>query len=156
MIVNCLKHWLRLDCDHLFFPVLDAAGIPVGQRCCLCSKFNSVETVNAAWSKDMNVANFNKLSPAETEALAILLEECSEIVQVCGKILRHGLDSDNNGGLEMTNREHLCKEIADVEIAVMILVKHGFLRRERIEELTMAKVKKFRGQPNCLHHLRPL
>ena len=34
--------------------------------------------------------NFNQLTPAETERLAILAEECGEVIQAVGKILRHG------------------------------------------------------------------
>jgi hypothetical protein len=54
--------------------------------------------------------NFNKLTPAETERLAILMEECAEVQQIVGKILRHGYESydptkdnpfDNRGLLEL-------------------------------------------------------
>jgi len=41
----------------------------------------------------MTEENFNDLSPAQTEALAVLAEECAEVIQVVGKILRHGLSS---------------------------------------------------------------
>lgn len=33
---------------------------------------------------------FNGLSPAEVERLALLAEECGEVIQTVGKILRHG------------------------------------------------------------------
>lgn len=33
--------------------------------------------------------NFNGMTPAETERLAILVEECGEVVQIGMKILRH-------------------------------------------------------------------
>lgn len=39
--------------------------------------------------------NFNKLIPAQTERLAYLAEECGEVIQIVGKILRHGYDSYN-------------------------------------------------------------
>ena len=36
---------------------------------------------------------FNKLTDAEAERLAMLAEEAGEIVQIVGKILRHGYES---------------------------------------------------------------
>jgi hypothetical protein len=61
--------------------------------------------------------HFNKLTPAEAERLAILAEECGEIIQIVGKILRHGYESTHpNGG--PPNREILTKEMGDYEAAV--------------------------------------
>lgn len=59
------------------------------------------------------MSNFsNGLSPAEAERLAMLAEEAGEIVQVVGKILRHGFESRHpNGG--PTNRETLARECGD-------------------------------------------
>jgi hypothetical protein len=37
--------------------------------------------------------SFNQLTDAEAERLALLAEECGEVVQVIGKILRHGYES---------------------------------------------------------------
>ena len=42
--------------------------------------------------------HFNKLTPAEAERLAMLAEECGEVVQIVGKILRHGYDSQHPDG----------------------------------------------------------
>ena len=57
----------------------------------------------------------NKLTPAEIERLAYLSEECGEVIQVIGKILRHGYESyhphDPN---KITNRELLMSEIFDM------------------------------------------
>jgi|SRR5882762_8221559 len=39
--------------------------------------------------------HFNKLTPAEDERLALLLEECGEVIQIIGKIQRHGYESYN-------------------------------------------------------------
>lgn len=54
--------------------------------------------------------HFNKLSPAEAERLAILAEECGEVIQVVGKILRHGFQSTHPDG-GPTNRQQLEKEM---------------------------------------------
>jgi hypothetical protein len=43
---------------------------------------------------------FNKLNPAEAERLSLLLEECGEVLQIIGKIQRHGYGSSNRSLLE--------------------------------------------------------
>lgn len=62
----------------------------------------------------------NELSNAEAERLALLMEECSEVVQACAKILRHGYASANPTRQEPnpTNRECLEAEIGHVLHAV--------------------------------------
>lgn len=62
----------------------------------------------------MTAPQFNGLTPAEHERLAMLAEEAAEVVQIVGKILRHGYESkhpDNMNG--PTNRQVLENEIAD-------------------------------------------
>lgn len=38
--------------------------------------------------------HFNQLKPSEAERLACLIEECGEVIQAAGKILRHGYKSE--------------------------------------------------------------
>lgn len=33
------------ECDHLYFPELDNNRQPIGQTCCLCGKFNSLDSL---------------------------------------------------------------------------------------------------------------
>jgi len=64
--------------------------------------------------------HFNQLSESEAERLSILMEECAEVIQIIGKIQRHGLHSTHpNGG--PTNRMLLEKEIGHVYNAVDML-----------------------------------
>jgi hypothetical protein len=63
--------------------------------------------------------HFNKLTPAQAEALALLAEECAEVVQAVTKILRHGLDSEHPHSGD-NNRETLNEEIGDVQAAIEI------------------------------------
>jgi phosphoribosyl-ATP pyrophosphohydrolase len=60
--------------------------------------------------------NYNKLTPAETERLAILFEECSEVIKCCGKILRYGYASRNN-------REDLARELGDLRFAMLLCIE---------------------------------
>lgn len=65
-------------------------------------------------------AHFNKLTPAQAERLAILAEECSEVIQIIGKILRHGLYSAHPVTGEV-NIDALLREIIDVKAAMVIV-----------------------------------
>ncbi len=59
--------------------------------------------------------HFNGLTPAEAERLAMLAEETGEIVQMVGKILRHGYESYHPDDKEkVTNRTNLFAEILDI------------------------------------------
>lgn len=57
--------------------------------------------------------HFNGLTPAEAERLAILAEECGEVIHVIGKILRHGYYSRHPQGGD-TNKGLLEKELGDL------------------------------------------
>ena len=67
------------------------------------------------------MTNFNKLTPMQTEAIAILAEECGEVIQECGKILRHGLNdySPHDPG-NVPNIVNLQKELGDVLYATRL------------------------------------
>lgn len=84
---------------------------------------------------------FSELSAAETERLAVLLEECGEVAQVVGKIQRFGYESrDPDTGL--TNRMLLEKELADVRVATNLLVKTGDVMEESLQVRAEEKRKK--------------
>jgi hypothetical protein len=56
------------------------------------------------------------MNEAERERLAMLAEECAEVIQIIGKILRHGYDSYHPNDPQMiTNRELLIRELQDIE-----------------------------------------
>ena len=73
-------------------------------------------------------AHFNKLTPAEAERLAMLAEECGEVIQVIGKILRHGYDSFHPADPSVTNRDLLGRELTD------LLTVAASLCRDRVPE----------------------
>ena len=65
--------------------------------------------------------HFNQLTPAEAERLAMLAEECGEIVQVVGKILRHGYESHHPLNRHDTNRDLLANEVCDLLAVVQMM-----------------------------------
>jgi hypothetical protein len=94
--------------------------------------------------------NFNQLTPAETERLALLAEEMSECIQVIGKILRHGYESRNPlDPTSETNREHLMKEMGDVELIIYLMDEAKDIDRNRVDTRRIQKGKDIR---QWLHH----
>lgn len=69
---------------------------------------------------------FPNLSPAELERLAILAEECAEVIQVIGKIQRHGFESYNPfDPKRTTNRALLETELGHVMYATRLMGSQG-------------------------------
>lgn len=84
------------------------------------------------------MTHFNQLTPAEAERLACLAEECGEVVQAIGKILRHGYDSRHpNGGPD--NRCSLERECGDVLATIDLFANAGDLTATRLEQFRTAK-----------------
>lgn len=97
--------------------------------------------------------HFNKLTPAETEALDILAEECAEVIQAISKIKRHGLDSFHPVS-GITNMAELACELGDVLAAVMILqinVENTVIQDASLTELAAHKFKRI---AKYTHHVR--
>lgn len=93
-------------------------------------------------------ASYNKLTPAELERLSILSEECGEVIQAVGKVLRHGYhDNDFTG--EHNNRLSLEKECGDVRQAMIMMCKSGDLRKDAIHHYANSKEKRI---SKYLHH----
>ena len=68
--------------------------------------------------------HFNNLTPAEAERLAMLAEECAEVIAIVGKILRHGFDSYHPDQPAVTNRDLLASELADVDGVVRAMKRY--------------------------------
>ena len=66
--------------------------------------------------------SFNKLTPAEVERLALLAEECAEVIQAVTKILRHGYEGHNTHNVpEFINRKMLEMELGHVMFALRFM-----------------------------------
>jgi NTP pyrophosphatase (non-canonical NTP hydrolase) len=96
--------------------------------------------------------SFNRLSPAEAERLACLSEECGEIIQAIGKVLRHGYeDVDPNDphpnpgtGMGPNNRYKLAGEIGDLNEVCARMVDAGDINPEIIKSSSALKHKKLK------------
>ncbi len=71
--------------------------------------------------------SFNQLTPAQAERLAMLAEECAEVIQIVGKILRHGYESHHPDDPKTTNLHLLIKELSDVNGVLHAMGKEELL-----------------------------
>lgn len=72
--------------------------------------------------------HFNQLTPEEAERLAMLAEEAAEVIQVVGKILRHGYGSKHPDNLDgPDNRAMLRRELADLQAVTTMMTYAGDL-----------------------------
>lgn len=92
--------------------------------------------------------HFNQLSPAEAERLALLAEECGEVMQAIGKVLRHGYASRHPDG-GPTNREALERECGDVYHSIWRLIGSGDIDGNG---MSLRADEKARSVERYLHH----
>lgn len=99
--------------------------------------------------KAMN--HFNDLSPKQAELLAMLAEEAGEVVQVVGKILRHGLDSYHPDDPQTTNAVLLRKELTDLAAICAAMSSTGMIGPITSKDTSDAWNKKLRyaHHQNC-------
>lgn len=95
-------------------------------------------------------AHHNGLDPEAAELLAVLAEECGEVVQRIGKVLRHGLES-RNPYTGTCNRESLTDELTDVFTVTRLLHGLGVVHMGQIELGMPAKLERL-ARPGMLHH----
>lgn len=97
------------------------------------------------------MTNVNGLSEEEIEQLAILSEECGEVIQAVGKILRHGFDShDPLDPDKVTNRDKLETELGDIDCVLTVMGESGSVN---IDKVKTAAVKKRPRLFKYAHHL---
>ena len=94
--------------------------------------------------------NFNELTAAEAERLALLLEELGEAQQAIGKILRHGYGSCHPD-TDVSNDYALEKELGDVLAAMDLMYNAGDISSHSIQSEKCAKLKRVYLY---LHHQR--
>jgi hypothetical protein len=98
------------------------------------------------------MTHFNRLSPAQTERLALLMEECAEVQQIIGKILRHGYASFNpidDAIKSVDNQTLLEKEIGHIKAALELMLHEHDIDIIRIDHWMH---KKLETVQQWLHH----
>ena len=73
----------------------------------------------------------------EKELFTITAEECAELIQVCMKTVRFGVD---------TRHKDLVEEVGDVSLMIDLLIKYGYITQDEIaarKEIKRTKLKKF-------------
>jgi NTP pyrophosphatase (non-canonical NTP hydrolase) len=92
--------------------------------------------------------HFNGLSPEHAESLALLAEECAEVIQIITKIQRHGMYSHHPVSNEQ-NWTTLQKEMGDVLAAARIAETYKLLDWSRV---ITARDRKLAKVGQYLHH----
>ncbi|MNC05410.1 hypothetical protein D3C76_429880 [compost metagenome] len=88
--------------------------------------------------------HFNNLTPKQLELIGGTSEECGEVVQVIGKILRHGLDSRKpTDALSVTNRTNLTSELADIAAMTDLLIENDVIDASDWDALKAKKRARF-------------
>ena len=91
---------------------------------------------------------YKTLSAAESERLALLIEECGEVIQAATKVLRHGYESFHPEDPTTSNRDLLTNELADL-FAVYEMMDADFARIDAsAQESAFAKKMRY-----CHHQL---
>jgi NTP pyrophosphatase (non-canonical NTP hydrolase) len=109
---------LMLDMGYLGENYM-AGAVKMARRCIGAEV--ALKRLAAAAERELEAAPLPKLTAAEVERLAMLAEECGEVEQAVGKILRHGWESCSPYGSK-TNRAALEREIGDVRAVVGLML----------------------------------
>lgn len=95
--------------------------------------------------------HFNQLEPAEAERLVLLSEECAEVIQIIGKIQRHGYESHHPDTPHITNRMLLASEVGHVKAATYLMVESGDISIHSVNDNFAIKQSAYRAK-KYLHH----
>lgn len=82
------------------------------------------------------------MTKAELERLAILAEECGEVIQLVGKIIRFGWDDSHPKHDNVPNRKLLTQELADLRVATNLLLHEDDIDLRDFEECEGKKLEK--------------
>ena len=93
--------------------------------------------------------HFNRLTPAQAERLALLAEECGEVIQMVGKVLRHGYASHHPNDPISSNRMLLGDEVGHVLAVVEMMCEAGDIAKGAVG---FAATQKRERVGRWLHH----
>jgi NTP pyrophosphatase (non-canonical NTP hydrolase) len=75
------------------------------------------------------------------EVMAILTEECGEVIQAISKCFRFGLDEEYSG---RTNRQRLEEELGDLLAMIEILKYQQVISQQNLEQHKLEKFEKLK------------
>jgi len=108
------------------------------------------ETLPAEKKLLYSVPHFSQLTPEEAEALALIAEECSEVIQAITKIQRHALWSEHPES-HIPNWRTLQREVGDVMAAFRVGEGQRLIEWANVVQ---ARDEKLRTLPKYLHHAK--
>lgn len=88
-----------------------------------------------------DIRGSESLPPLQHEVLALVSEECAEVIQRVAKIVRWGFHADFEG---TTQTHKLEVELGDVIAAIAVAAVRGLVDADRIQAHAFAKLQKFR------------
>lgn len=101
----------------------------------------------------MTKAHFNGLTPAQAERLAILAEEAGEVIQMVGKVLRHGYHSHHPDTPSISNRALLAEEVGDLRAVIDDMsAVHNDFDAALVEHRRRSKLRRLDAGSLYLHH----
>ena len=87
------------------------------------------------------------INDIDHEILSITQEECAEVIQAISKIFRFGFDSRHpDKGYD--NREHLEEELGDLQCMINLMIEHGIVRGDKLDEAEFKKYEKLKVWSN--------
>lgn len=93
--------------------------------------------------------HFNALTPAEDERLALLIEDCAEVIHMAAKIQRHGYESKDPARSGPSNRVALSMELGQLQDCIIRLDDYNDLRSSEMEK---ARQERRESSSKWLHH----
>lgn len=79
----------------------------------------------------------------QEEILNITQEECAELIQIISKVRRFGIDEYHIKD-QIPNRDRLAEEIGDVMCMIQLIVEHGIVDLQAVENARLKKVEKLK------------
>jgi NTP pyrophosphatase (non-canonical NTP hydrolase) len=90
------------------------------------------------------------INDIDHEILSIAQEECAETIQAISKIFRFGFDSRHpDKGYD--NREHLEEELGDLQCMINLMIEHGIVRKDKLNEAENKKYEKLHQWSNIFN-----
>ena len=106
------------------------AAVKIARRCAGAEL--ALKRLAEASERELEEAGLPGLSPAQIERLALLAEECGEVVHAVGNVLRYGWQTHSPYG-GPTNRVLVERKVGSLRSVAGLMIEAGDLRRGDIK-----------------------